>query len=101
MNMKFMTYEQWLKANSGKIKTTEEDCPECDGGGFTVCCYCGCGSVECGVCGGEGVIETDNGRALYEEQKARDGKRLEKFANSEAQEFVPDGLPLFKGIVGC
>lgn len=122
----FMTYEQWLAANPDMAALHEEEpepCEECDGDGTVACMEClgettktciecnGIGSlrgeteeelsVECSVCGGNGLVdcpecggeghydceecggtgEIDPARVIYDEQLAADKQKLEEFIN--------------------
>lgn len=65
--MKFIPYEQWLKANPDLVE--EVDCPDCYGEGTHMC---SCGDWhDCGECNGTGKIENPNGRKIYAAECAK------------------------------
>jgi RecJ-like exonuclease len=78
--VKFLTYDEWVKEYP-EVKELEEDCTICDGTGQEECITCG-QDIECGVCGGTGIIHS--AYQAYTDQLKRDQEAWAKYQTSLA-----------------
>ncbi len=75
-NGKFLTFDEWVKANPEVVDELTHDCDECDGSGQIECPECG-HIAACDDCGGSGKISEV--REEYKRQLKIDKARLEKW----------------------
>lgn len=72
--MNHISFDAWLEKQNAE--EMEQECPQCNGDGLSVCCECGSLS-SCSRCDETGVVSL--ARKIYREQMRADDDKLKRW----------------------